>query len=127
VTYEVSSEQSFTGTTATPGPACELTKGSYLTTNIPLLFNDEPVTNSATGLQAMLTLSLANIVASKTFFGTFVDSTTGDCTSIDPGAPCVAVQTDDTLDIPTTPPTTNVPGFSLVNENSFSTLNLSAH
>jgi hypothetical protein len=125
-TYEVSSEQSFTGTTATPGPACELTKGSYLTTSIPLLFNDEPVTNPATGTQAMLSLSLTNIVSSKTFFGTFVDSTMGDCTSAAPGSPCVAVQTSDgDLSIPTTPDPTIVPGFSLL-PGSFSTLNLSA-
>jgi len=126
-TYEVSSTQSFTGTTATPGPTCELANGSYSTTSIPLLFNGEPVTNPATGMQAMLSLSLTNIVASKTFFGTFVSATTGDCTSSATGSPCVAVQTSDgDLSIPTMPDPTIVDGFSLL-PGSFSTLNLSAH
>jgi hypothetical protein len=127
-TYEVSSTQSFTGTTATPGPACELTNGSYSTTSIPLLFNGKPVTNPGTPpVPAMLSLSLTNIVASKTFFGTFVSATTGDCTSSAPGSPCVAVTTSDgDLSIPTMPDPTTVDGFSLL-PGSFSTLNLSAH
>jgi hypothetical protein len=136
-TYEVSSTQSFTGTTTgmpvVAAPTCSLTNGSYSTTQIPLYFNGMPVTTiSPTGVhgpQAMLLLSLTNIVASKTFFGTFVSSTTGDCTSSVPGSPCVAVQTlvsdDDMLVIPTVSSSTTVPSFSLMS-TSFSTLNLSA-
>jgi hypothetical protein len=124
-TYEVSSALSFTGTTGTTAP-CELTSASpgsgvsYSNTSIPLLLN---VNGQDVEVGTLSLLSLTNIVASKTFFGTFVSPTTGDCTSINPGSPCVAVATSD-LVIPT-PPTT-VAGFSLV-AGSFSTLNLSAH
>ena len=130
-TYEVSSTQSFTGTTGGT-PACVLASAapepgvSYLpATDIQLLFN----VNGQDVDVGTLSLSLTNIVASKTFFGIFIESpppsVPEDCTSSDLSAfpPCVAVKTSD-LVIPTTP-TTTVAGFSL-ETGSFSTLNLSA-
>ena len=132
-TYKVSSTQSFSGTTGTSGPACALvstttgTGVSYSTTSIPLLFNRIPVTTSPLGTPAMLSLSLTNIMASKTFFGTFVSSAIAQdrASSVTSSSPCVAAMTSDPLVIPTTPTATTVSGFSLV-ARSFSTLNLSA-
>jgi hypothetical protein len=132
-TYEVSSTQSFTGTVGSAScelvPATTGTGVSYSTSSIPLLFNGISVTNPGTPpTPATLSLSLTNIVASKTFFGTFVASLGADCaSSVTSPPPCVAVKTsDDMLIIPTTPTATTVAGFSLV-DGSFSTLNLSAH
>jgi hypothetical protein len=132
-TYEVSSTQSFSGTVGSSScalvPATTGTGVSYTPTPIPLLFNGTAVTNPGTPPPpATLALSLTNIAASKTFFGTFVASQGEDCaSSATSPPPCVAVQTsDDLLIIPTTPTPTIVPGFSLV-DGSFSTLNLSSH
>ena len=138
-TYEVSSTQSFTGTTGTTGPTCALapaTNGSGVTystpstTGIPLLFNGMSVTNPGPpATPATLSLSFTNIVASKTYFGTSV-SGPKDCASTGSPPPCVAVQTsDDMLVIPTVPNSVSVSGFKLVVSSvngSFSTLNLSA-
>jgi hypothetical protein len=135
-TYEVSSTQSFTGTVGSAScalvPASTGTGVSYSTSSIPLLFNGIAVTNPGSPAPpATLSLSLTNIVASKTFFGTFVPSSVSgtipeDCVGSGPPAPCAGVETSDgDLIIPTTPTATTVPGFSLV-DGSFSTLILSS-
>src|SRR5215469_3649131 len=111
-TYEVSPTQSFTGTVGSAScalvPATSGTGVSYSTTSIPLLFNGMPVTTSPPGTPAMLSLSLTNIFASKTFFGLFVSSAVAeDCaSSVTTPPPCVAVITSDPLVIPITPTST---------------------
>jgi hypothetical protein len=126
-TYEFSSTQSFTGMVGSASCALVPANGGSSTspdgthvgplTNIPLMYQGNNV--------GTLTLFLANIVASKTFF----PNTTVDCSTT--SSPCIEVDTSLMLGSPI-----NLAGFSsqcarpptppdVICTNLFATLNLS--